>query len=312
MPPQSKTRMNLHVSQKAWLGLLHAVLVYVLAGSTPVHALGAAALKDRHAALREQLAGSPFQRPVYLESFQTDGQLKGDIYAQIEQPFDLIASPLQDVRHWCDILILHLNVKGCRAYSRPAGDVLSVSIGRKFDQPLADAHQIEFLYKVVAAEPDYLAIQLSAAQGPLGTSDYRIALEAVTVDARHSFIHMSYAYEHGTAARLAMQGYLATTGRNKVGFSITGRSADGNPVYIGGTRGVVERNTMRYYLAIEAYLGALSAPTAQQVERRLQAWHAGVESYPVQLRELSRAEYLDMKHKEIKRQRELTSLESDH
>jgi hypothetical protein len=31
----------------------------------------------------------------------------------------------------------------------------------------------------------------------------------------------------------------------------------GQPDYIGGVRGLVERNTMRYYLAIDAYLSTL-------------------------------------------------------
>jgi len=105
-------------------------------------------------------------------------------------------------------------------------------------------------------------------------------------------------------ARIAMQSYLATIGRNKVGFSVTGRTADSQPVYMGGMRGVVERNTMRYYLAIETYLGALSVPASQQVEKRLNAWHAGVERYPVQLHELERDEYLAMKRKEIRRQQQ--------
>ena len=53
-----------------------------------------------------------------------------------------------------------------------------------------------------------------------------------------------------------MQGYLATGGRDKVGFSIVGKTASGAPQYLDGMRAVVERNTMRYYLAIDAYLGA--------------------------------------------------------
>ena len=43
--------------------------------------------------------------------------------------------------------------------------------------------------------------------------------------------------------RLAMQVYLGTTGRSKVGFTVTGTQADGQPLHIGGTRGVVEVNT---------------------------------------------------------------------
>ena len=99
----------------------------------------------------------------------------------------------------------------------------------------------------------------------MGTKNYRLMLEAVPLDAKRSFVHMSYAYGYGFAARMAMEGYLATLGRNKVGFTITGQGNDGKPVYMGNVRGVVERNTMRYYLAIEAYLGALALPPAEQV-----------------------------------------------
>jgi len=105
------------------------------------------------------------------------------------------------------------------------------------------------------------------------------------------------------AARVATQGYLATLGRNKVGFSIVGRNAEDQPVYIGGMRGVIERNTMRYYLAIEAYLSALAEPPAARLEKRLDLWQSGVEQYPAQLHELEREQYLAIKRKEIQRQR---------
>ena len=294
--------MKLGARVDAWSGVLGALVLCALAGVAPALAADAASLKARHTALREQLASNQFKRPLYLESLQAADRLKGDIYAQIEQPFGVVAPALQGMDHWCDVLILHLNVKGCRASSGQAGDTLSVRIGRKFDQPLGDAYAFEFLYRVVTASPDYLQVVLHADQGPLGTSAYRIVLEVVPLDAGHSFLHLSYAYAYGTTARVAMQAYLATTGRNKVGFSVTGHTADGQPVYMGGMRGVVERNTMRYYLAIEAYLGALSAPTAQQADRRLNAWFDGVERYPVQLHEMERGEYLDMKRREIARQ----------
>ena len=269
------------------------------------HAQDAASLKSRHAALRGELASNQFQRPLYLESNQTPGGLKGSIYALVEQPFAVVGPALQGMDPWCDILILHLNVKSCRASTSRAGDTLSLNIGRKFDQPLADAYLVEFLYKVVAARPDYLQIVLNAEAGPLGTSRYRIVLEVAELDAKRSFLHMSYSYAYGLLARAAMQGYLATVGRDKVGFSIIGSTRTGQPVYIGSMRGVVERNTMRYYLAIEAFLGALSAPASEQLEKRLSDWYAGIERYPVQLHDLERGVYLEMKRKEIQRQQAL-------
>ncbi|MNQ15538.1 hypothetical protein D3C85_285100 [compost metagenome] len=264
-----------------------------------VCAQDAAALQARHDALRGQLTGNPFERPLYIESSQKAGILKGDIYARFEQPYGVLGPALQGSAHWCDILILHPNVKSCR---RLADDRLRIDVGRNFEQPLAHAYAFEFRYQVVSATPDYLHLALSAERGPLGTSGYRMAVEVVALDARRSFLHMSYAYNYGLAARLAMQGYLATAGRNRVGFTIVGRQADGQPIHVAGMRGVVERNTMRYYLAIEAFLGALSVPPAQRQERRLQLWHASARRYPLQLQEPASDAYLEMKRREIHRQ----------
>jgi hypothetical protein len=98
-----------------------------------------------------------------------------------------------------------------------------------------------------------------------------------------------------------MRIYLASSGRDKVGFSVVGKTAEGEPVYVRGVRGVVERNTMRYYLALEAYLDALDAPAAERVERRLRAFHAGLENYPRQLHELELGRYLDIKRADASR-----------
>jgi hypothetical protein len=287
--------------------LLRLALWCALATMPLAHAQDAASLKARHLVLREALASNQFQRPLYLESSESSGSLKGEVYARIEQPFALVGPALQGVDRWCDILILHLNVKQCRASAASAGDTLALTIGRKFDQPLADAYRVDFSYKVAASRPDYLQVLLNADEGPLGTSRYRIVLEVVALDGVNSFMHLSYSYDYGLAARLAMQGYLATVGRDKVGFSVVGSQTNGQPIFIGSTRGVVERNTMRYYLAIDAYLGALSTPASQQLDKRLGDWYAGIERYPVQLHELERGEYLQMKYGEVRRQRALGS-----
>jgi hypothetical protein len=129
-----------------------------------------------------------------------------------------------------------------------------------------------------------------------------MVLAAIPVDKDRTFIHFSYAYGFGTMGRVAMQLYLGTTGRDKVGFTVAGTQPDGQPLHVGGMRGVVERNSMRYYLAIEAFLGSLSAPPQAQLEKRLRDWHAASERYPRQLHEIGQAEYLEMKRKEHARQ----------
>ena len=286
--------------------MIRAALFCALAGLTPAQAQDGAALAARYETLREALDSNQFQRPLYLESREVSGDLQGDVYALVAQPFDAAGPALQGREQWCDVLILLLNVKRCRAGAAATGDTLSIDIGRKFDQPLADAYLFEFGYQVALSQPDYLRVELDAAAGPMGTSRYRIVFEMVALDPANSFLHVSYAYAQGTAARWATKFYLATVGRAKVGFSVVGRRAGGEPIYIRSTRGVIERNAMRFYLAVEAYLGALSTPAAEQSEQRLNDWFAAVERYPRQLHEVERDEYLQMKRMEIRRQRTLT------
>ena len=65
---------------------------------------------------------------------------------------------------------------------------------------------------------------------------------------------------------------------------------------------MVERNTMRYYLAIDTFLANANAPHAAQPEKRFQGWFTASERYPRQLHEIDRDEYIEMKRAEYSRQ----------
>ena len=291
-----KTALRQRVAALGWF-------VLGAAAAAPAFAQDAGALRAAHEALRDRLANNPFQRPLVLESTQSAASLKGDVYAIVDQPFTLVAPALQGMAHWCELLILHLNVKHCSTAGQAPAEVLTLVVGRKFDQPLADGYKVAFAYSVPTAAPDYLRVKMTAETGPLSTRDYQLAVEATPLDSGRSFIHLSYSYSYGMAARLAMQGYLATLARDKVGFSVVAdKGQDGKPVFVNGLRGVAERNTMRYYLAVEAYLGARSAPPAEQLEKRLRDWFAATERHPLQLHEIERDAYLAMKRREVQRQ----------
>ncbi|HET7795330.1 MAG TPA: hypothetical protein VFL64_18240 [Rhizobacter sp.] len=252
----------------------------------------AAALRERHAQLATQLQNTPFLRPMVLQSSEDGDVLQGSIDAVVSQPFALAREQLQQPAALCEIMMLQLNTKQCTV----AGSVLDARIGRKHDQPLKDAYRVAFNLQVQAASAEYLSLRLAADTGPFSTRDYRIQLQAIPLaGGNQTFLHLRYSYGIGMAARLAMQGYLATLGAGKVGFT---RSGSG---YIGGMRGAVERNTMRYYLAIDAYLASLAAPPAQQRAKRLDAWFDATEQYARQLHEVERVDYLAMKQSEFKR-----------
>jgi hypothetical protein len=264
------------------------------------------ALLEKHAALMSQLAQNQYHRPLFLESMETGDTVSSTAYAVLNSPFDTVSAAFKKPGPWCEVLILHINTKYCRANVDANPSTLTVNIGKKTPQPLADAFLLEFSYKVAASTADFLAVRLHADKGPMSTTAYRMELQAVPLREGKTFINLRYSYGYGMAGRLAMQTYLATIGRGKIGFTKVVR--DEKPVYVGGMRGTVERNTMRYYLAIEAYLASLTQLPAQQLESRLQHWFDATEQYPQQLHEVDRSQYLSMKRDEYQRQQSVSGI----
>ncbi len=218
-------------------GCLAAGLLAALAHAGNAEVIPADQLRAKYAELRNQLSNNQFRKPLYLDSSESPDGVTGDAYALVDYPFATAVTALTSPNDWCEILILPINTKYCRASVGEQGSILNVSIGKKYDQPLAQTYRVQFAYRVAARASDYLQVRLNADQGPLGTRDYRILLEAVPLGDGRTFIHLSYSYGFGTMGRLAMQVYLGTIGRGKVGFTVAGTQADGIPMNIGGTRG---------------------------------------------------------------------------
>lgn len=234
-----------------------------------------------------------------IESREEGGRHTGEVFAVLERPFAEVSAALRDIRRWCEILTLPANVQQCSADGR-----LALHVARRPQDPPEDAQRVAFRYAVDGAAADELRIRLDAKSGPFGTRDYRMSVELAPLDARRSLIHMSYSYSLGFMARIAMDAYFATSGRDKVGFSVVDRLPDGTPVRVGGARGAVERNAMRYYLAVQAYLDSLEAPAPQRLETRLRRWFAAIQRYPQLEEEIGRDEYLELKRMQAGRRAE--------
>jgi len=259
------------------VAMLRVLVPVLFCIANAAHAQDAPSLRARHAALKVQLADNPFGRALHVESSAASGRHQGEIYVVIARPYESVARALARPANWCEILTLQVNIKRCSA----DGESLTAFITRKPRDAADGAHRVDFRYEPVTAGSDYFRAALGADSGPMGTRAYRILLEATPLDARRTFLHMSYAYTLGWGARLAMDAYLAGAGRDKPGFSV-----------VGGERGVAERGAMRHYLAIEAYL------ESRTLETRLRQWYAATARYP-QLREsISADEYVEMKLRE--------------
>lgn len=251
--------------------------------------------RSDHDRLGAQLAASPFGRPMVVISSEAATDPHGEVYAVVEHPFERVAGALRQPEQWCELMLLQINVKRCAIQGPASKPAVTLAMGRMLQQPADAAFELAFDFDARVSAERHLLVEMAARQGPLGTHDYRLRFEAIPLDGARSFVHLTYAYANGLAARLATSAYLATSGRHKLGFTVVGRDAAGRAVQVKGVRGIAERNAMRYYLAVEALLDSPPAPATQGREDRLRRWFAATERYALQLHELTLDEYLGLK-----------------
>lgn len=257
-------------------------------------------LVDKFHQLKDQLAQSVFGSPILLNSETGKDHAQGEVYALLDAPFTAIEETLSQPAQWCELAILHVNIKTCTYHD----DQLRFYVGRKYYQTPSQAYPLQYQFTKQSSDHHQLNIKLTAPKGPFNTSNYLIQLEAIPIDAQTSFIHFQYRYQFGLMARMAMQTYLATLGHDKVGFTQIGKDEDGEPIYIQGLQGVIERNVMRYIFAIESVLEARNSADEYRHTAQLVRWYAHIQNFPRQLVDLTREEYMDNKQRERSNQLE--------
>jgi len=259
-------------------------------------------LRDTYHRNMAKLETNSFGLPLFLESFEHDDRVHVDVYGIFDYLFSSVVNVLKVPDNWCDIVSLHPNIKACTSRELPGDGLLTFYIGRKVYQTPEEARQVVYHYRNVDQQQGYLDIILSADAGPVGTKDHRMRFEAVPLDGGRTFVHVSYAYSDSAALRLAGKVYFATLGWGKVGFTVTGTDSSGNPVYVGGPRGAIERNAVRYYFAIQSYMDTLRYPEKSRFSMRISDWYDLTARYRKQLLEQDKNDYLTFKTKEHMRQ----------
>ena len=129
----------------AWFVALLMCAMFV-AAATAAEEDRAAALRTQYSELADKLRQNQFDKPIYLNSSEGEKHVTGDIYARLDYPFAKVKAALNDPKqgphNWCDVMILHINTKSCRAWTDP--DILIMHIGSKDEQALEDAYPVEF------------------------------------------------------------------------------------------------------------------------------------------------------------------------
>lgn len=267
-------------------------------------------LLQQYQALKPALDHNVYGIPVSIRSTSENRIMLGEVYGVLTSAYADVSNALTSAQTWCDIVPLHLNIKACTFQQRANDWQVVLYTGRKFYEKADDVYQLTYRFIVAASTATYFQTVLTAAEGPLGTSNYRIEAEAIPLTALTTFIHFRYSYQYNFLTSLSMNTYLATLGSGKVGFSVTGKNAEGEPIYVDGIRGIIERNTIRYYFAIQSYLDTRGTQPAGRLQARLLRWFELTERYPLQLHELEQPAYLQAKQQEhadqLRLQRQMT------
>ncbi len=276
----------------------------------PINQPPAAIYNDSLTKLGETAYKTPQGEPLWIKSSARDRESEAHAYTIIAQPYIAIEAQLQKPVQWCEILILHSHIKGC-VYSttQPGHTQLELYFGDKTYQELTDAETAIFAYKLEHHPDHTLKLQLSASEGPMGSFDLSLSIEITELDPQHSFVHITYVTHQGTMAQLMLNAYLSSLGRNKVGFSPALAGPNTASGKIKGTRGVIERNVVRYLLALLAYLDTSGNSPQQHFINSAENWQRYSQQYTEQLKELNQAVYLKGKLQEhdnqLQRQREI-------
>ena len=287
-----------------------SLLVLLIAYAASVHA---AQTSEKSAVIRGpnsiRIAGEPLaDLPVAIASALDGGLTRGEVSGQLSFPYSTVRNTLRRPPSWCAILVLHQNVKACTYADAPQAQRINVYVGTKEFQSVEQASLIQYAFNVEHESSDELTIRLHAPHGPIGTRNYEIRLRVAPQDASHTFMRLEYQYELGTRGKLALNGYLNTAGRAKVGFTALGTEPDGSVRYVSGIRGVTERNVVRYFFAIIAYLECLNPSGAAMCDNfptAAERWFELTARFPRQLFELSQEEYLRNKRQETAQQSRL-------
>jgi hypothetical protein len=264
---------------------------------------GRQSLIDKYHKIEKELNKRTLAIPFYVESSVSKNASRVDIYGTITSPFGLIKNELLIPTSWCEIVLPHPHIRACTYTKMTDTWLLNIYNVNTFSKPLKDSYQMKFVYRVSELQPFYFDIALTAHEGPSHTKEHRFELDAIPLNEGATFIHLQYSYSYSSWGYLLMKLF----GGGKVGFSVIGMDSNGNPVYVDGLRGAVERDVVCYYLAILAYLDTLEIPADQRFEKRVIQWYDLAALYKTQLLEMEKNAYLTYKKQDRENQQRLQS-----
>lgn len=282
---------------KIWI----IIVVACIAFSPPAwsDANGPQRLAAAYQTIRGKLNDSAADMPLYVRSDEHEGVFNAEVYGIVDYPVRVLVDALMIPASWCEFTTLHPNIKHC-TYELQDNSVLFtfyLARSRKPLRSLQHAYVLKLKFRVLALGKDYFKVLFEGNEGPMDTRNHRFQLEAMPV-ADSAFVRVKFSYQSRLMSRLAIAIYLGALSPNRIGFSIVGIDNDGAPIYVKGNRGLLERHVVRSYLTVIAFMHTRNAPAQDRFEVQMNRWYDLAERYVLQLHEMERDKYIDVKRHE--------------
>lgn len=253
-------------------------------------------LRQAWEAHRGRESSGGFPEGLEIRSRTGPAEVWAEVLGFLPYPFDAVAGSLAAPADWCGFVPLHFNIKACAHGAGDGEPFLVLYSGRKGYEAAGDAYRFEYGFHARLVRGDWVQVELRAERGPLGTRDHRITVEALPVEGG-TFVRVGTSHVPSALSRAATAVYVATLGRGKVGFTREPGGEALPPAPVGGMRGIVERNGVRYYLALSAFLGNRDAAPEDRFEAALRTWFDLAARYP-ELYETDWESYRETKRRE--------------
>ncbi|MFQ6023282.1 MAG: hypothetical protein ACE5NW_11220 [Acidiferrobacterales bacterium] len=264
------------------------------------------ALRIDYQKIRDELRDSIHGIPVYTRSEEHKDLINAEVYGVLGYPLEKLAKILATPANWCEFATLHPNVKACTYAQRHGQALLTLHLDRKTRASIEHAFVIKLRYRIGHLDEDYFTALLEGDKGPLGTRNHRFQLEAVAVEDK-TFVRVSFSYRWRLIGRMATTVYLAMRGHDTVGFSTVGVDDKGYPIYVKGKKAMMERNVMRCYFALRAFMDTQHLTASERFEARISYWFDLAEKYFPKPYDMEREEYVEVKRQERRNRVELSS-----
>jgi len=238
--------------------------------------------------------------PIYLKTIQKDKVLNVSLLGLIPFKFQDVSGVLARPASYCDFLPLMFNVKSCVITEfNPVARIKFYVAGKHYTSPLA-SYRIHAVFRLVDRTSEKIRIRLESEEDSAGKTGYDVDLVAIPLEGQ-TLLSLKSRYAPGRVTRMATNTYVNVFAHDKPGFTEI-LAPDGKKKLITGFPAVIERSSVRAYLALKAYMLNYHLPPAKRFEACLSTWYDLNRPYKKQLYELDREDYLQIKRREHQNQ----------